>query len=188
MKLLILADVHGNWPALRAVLDAEPERDAILFLGDLVNYGPQPVECVMWAMNLGPGQWMVQGNHDLALARHGDSHCSLAYALLARASQQAAERLVDPEMKQFLGALPPALPLEIDGAKCVACHATPKDPLHHYLGERSSLNVWESELEAAGHPHFLFVGHTHVPMKSRIRKTLVFNPGSVGQPRDGDQR
>ena len=188
MKLLILSDVHGNWPALRAVLDAEPERDAILFLGDLVDYGAHPVDCVTWAMNLGPGNWIVQGNHDFALARRADPHCSMAYSLLARSTQRVTEPLMGAEMKEFLGALPAILSLELDGAKCVACHATPKDPLHHYLSEGSSLNVWESELEAARHPHFLFVGHTHVPMKSRIRKTLVLNPGSVGQPRDGDPR
>jgi hypothetical protein len=49
MKVLILTDIHGNWPALQAVLQAEPDADRILCLGDLVNYGPQPGECVRWA-------------------------------------------------------------------------------------------------------------------------------------------
>ena len=188
MKLLILSDIHGNWPALRAVLRAEPDRDAILVLGDLVNYGPQPVECLTWAMNLGPGNWLVQGNHDRAVARHEDPHCSPAYALLARATQQATERMIPPEMRRFLDRLPPLQHVEIGELKCVLCHATPKEPLYHYLTERGSVNVWESELEAARHPHFLFVGHTHLPMNVRFRKTLVVNPGSVGQPRDGDPR
>ena len=50
MKILLVSDIHGNWPALQAVLAAEPEADQILCLGDLVNYGPQPAECVAWAM------------------------------------------------------------------------------------------------------------------------------------------
>jgi hypothetical protein len=50
MKILLLSDIHGNWAALQAVLAAEPDVDQILCLGDLVNYGPQPAECVAWAM------------------------------------------------------------------------------------------------------------------------------------------
>ena len=50
MKILLVSNIHGNWPALQAVLHAEPDVNQILCLGDLVNYGPQPVECVAWAM------------------------------------------------------------------------------------------------------------------------------------------
>jgi predicted phosphodiesterase len=50
MKILILSDIHGNWAALQAVLAAEPDVDQILCLGDLVNHGPQPAQCVAWAM------------------------------------------------------------------------------------------------------------------------------------------
>ncbi len=46
--MLILADIHGNWPALEAVLAAEPEHDTVVFCGDVVDYGPQPVECLRW--------------------------------------------------------------------------------------------------------------------------------------------
>jgi predicted phosphodiesterase len=45
MKVLVLSDIHGNWPALQAVLQAEPDAEQIICLGDLVNYGPQPAEC-----------------------------------------------------------------------------------------------------------------------------------------------
>ena len=48
MRLLILWDIHGNWPALEAVLAAEPARDAVVFCGDVVDYGPQPLECLHW--------------------------------------------------------------------------------------------------------------------------------------------
>ena len=52
MKLLILSDIHGNWPALEAVLAAEPEHDAVVFCGDVVDYGPQPVECLRWLRSI----------------------------------------------------------------------------------------------------------------------------------------
>ena len=50
------------------------------------------------------------------------------------------------------------------------------------------MSLWESELVRAGHPDFLFLGHTHQPMKTQFQRTLVVNPGSVGQPKDGDAR
>ena len=46
MKLAVLSDIHGNWPALEAVLHAEPDPDVVVFCGDAVDYGPQPVECL----------------------------------------------------------------------------------------------------------------------------------------------
>jgi hypothetical protein len=53
MKLLVVSDIHANWPALRAILEAEPDTDRAVCLGDLVNYGPHPAECVAWAKEMG---------------------------------------------------------------------------------------------------------------------------------------
>jgi predicted phosphodiesterase len=188
MKTLLLSDIHGNWPALQAVLAAEPEVDQIVCLGDLVNYGPQPAECVRWAMGLGADNILIQGNHDRAFGRGEDPRCSTAYQDVAAAVQAATSHLLTAEMKWFLGGLEPLQTFERAGAKCVACHATPSDPLYRYLGEESAMGLWESELVRAGHPDFLFVGHTHQPMRTQFQRTLVVNPGSVGQPKDGDAR
>ena len=188
MTILILSDVHGNWPALQAVLAAEPAVDQILCLGDLVNYGPQPVECVQWAMDTLSSDWLVQGNHDRAVARDESSRSSAACQALAVATQQATLPLFTPQMKQFLAGLQPVQRFLLDSAVCQACHAVPSDPLYHYLTETSPVPLWESELNLANYPDFLFLGHTHLPMKTRFRRTLVVNPGSVGQPKDGDPR
>ncbi len=188
MKLLIVSDIHGNWPALRAVLEAESNAGQILCLGDLVNYGPQPAECVAWAKEMLPSQWVIQGNHDRAVGFDEDPHCSPAYAVLAEATQQISERLLTREMKQFLAGLQPLRRFESGGTRCVACHAVPKDPLYGYLPGTAAAPLWESEAASAGLPNFLFLGHTHVPMKTRLVKTLLVNPGSVGQPKDGDPR
>jgi predicted phosphodiesterase len=188
MKVLILSDIHANWPALEAVLAAEPDAGQILCLGDLVNYGPQPAACVSWAIKaLKPG-WLIQGNHDHAVALDADPHCSPAYQVAADATQQMSRRALTGLMKKFLAAQEPARTFRLDGAKCMACHASPSDPLYHYLTEKSSMPIWESELVRAGHPDFLFVGHTHLPMKTQFQRTLVVNPGSVGQPKHGDPR
>lgn len=186
MKILILSDIHGNWPALEAVLRRERNADQILCLGDLVNYGPQPAECAAWAMKDLAPEWIIQGNHDRAVAFNEDSHCSPAYAMLADATQKIGERLLTPEMKLFLRGLQPTRNFELAGAKCVACHAIPKDPLYGYLPETAPAPLWESEVVTANLPNFLFLGHTHVPMKTRLLKTLIINPGSVGQPKHAD--
>jgi predicted phosphodiesterase len=188
MKMLIISDIHGNWPALEAVLAAEPKVDQVLCLGDLVNYGPQPVECVEWAMRNLTGDWLVQGNHDRAVGLGESARCSAAYEPLASATQQVSERLVPDEMKRFLAGLQPLQRFKLDAAVCAACHAVPSDPLYHYLPEDAAVRLWESELNGINYPDFLFVGHTHVPMKTRFRRTLVVNPGSVGQPKTGNAR
>jgi len=84
--------------------------------------------------------------------------------------------------------LQPLQRFKLDEIMCVACHAVPSDPLYTYLPETASVPLWESELNGIGYPDFLFIGHTHKPTKTRFRRTLVVNPGSVGQPKDGDPR
>jgi hypothetical protein len=92
MKVLILSEVHGNWPALRVVLEAEPSADHTLCLGDLVNYGPQPAECVAWAKETLPSEWLIQGSRDHAVGLDGDPHCTPACARLAAARQEFRRR------------------------------------------------------------------------------------------------
>ena len=188
MKMLIVSDIHANWPALRAVLEAESDAGGVLCLGDLVNFGPQPAECVAWAEEILPPEGVIQGNHDYALGFDEDPHCSPAYARLAAATQEFTRRLLTPEMKEFLADLEPMRSFKSGKGKCVACHASPKDPLYGYLPETASVTLWEAEVVRAGLPDFLFLGHTHVPMKTRLMKTLIVNPSSVGLPQDGDAR
>jgi len=188
MKILIISDIHGNWLALQAVLAAEPDADQILCLGDLVNYGPQPTECVAWAMKTLTPDWLVQGNHDRAVALDEDPRASVPYKALATATQELSKRVLAPEMKQFLAALQPLQRFKLDEAICVACHAVPSEPLYGYFPQNSPVTLWESELNGINYPDFLFGGHTHVPTKTQFRRTLIVNPGSVGQPKDGDPR
>lgn len=188
MRILIISDIHGNWPALQAVLAAEPDADQILCLGDLVNYGPQPAECVAWAMKNLTSDWLIQGNHDRAVGLDEDPRCSIVYKPLAAATQEVSKQALTLEMKQYLARLQPLQRFKLNEAICMACHAVPSQPLYEYLTEQSPMTLWESELLAVNYPDFLFVGHTHLPMKTHYRRTLVVNPGSVGQPKDGDPR
>jgi predicted phosphodiesterase len=200
MKALLLSDIHGNWPALQAVLRAEPDASQIICLGDLVNYGPQPVECVVWAMRLTPPSVVVQGNEDRAFGLGSAPNCSPVYQHLAEAVQAATSPLFTAEMRRFLTKLPASHRFCLDEATCVACHSTAnnKEPIHSCAGVPSTVWPWESDLIVVGHPdqlfiliehpNLLFVAHTHSPFQTDWLNTVVVNPGSAGKPMDGDPR
>jgi predicted phosphodiesterase len=200
MKILLLSDIHGNWPALQAVLQAEPDANQILCLGDLVNYGPQPVECVAWAMRLNPLSVVIQGSHDRAFGLGTAPHCAPPYQQLAEAMQSATSPLLSPEMKHFLGALQPIQRFPCGETTCVAYHhhTAARDAHFPQPGEQNAQWPWESDIVLlghaenqfvlVGHPAMLFLSHAHLPMKTNWGNTLVVNPGSVGLPTDGDAR
>lgn len=160
----------------------------ILCLGDLVDYGPQPVECVQWAKKHVPTNWLIQGNHDFGVARNEDPRCSPPYRHLTKVTQRHCIQVLSGELSTFLGELQPVRSFEISGAKYFACHAAPTDPLFRYLRTNGVDGRLRAEVDVAGNPDFLFFGHTHWPIKVRSGNTLVVNPGSVGQPKDGDPR
>ena len=145
--MLIISDIHANWPALLAVLNAEPEVGEVLCLGDLVDYGPQPLRCVEWAINHVPAHQLVQGNHDWAVAFDKDPHCSLAYRRLARVTQAHCLRILGKGLRSFLGELLPRRSFVLDGAACIACHAIPTDPLFRYLPIGGGAERWKTEVE-----------------------------------------
>lgn len=188
MKALVISDVHGNFPALSAVANAEPNVDRVICLGDLVNYGPHPAACVDWAMRRVAEGWIVQGNHDRALGCDEDPRCSPPYRPLAAAMQRfTAPRLTEAH-KRFLAVLPSKLVHILGGATLVLCHAVPSDPLYGYLPPDADPIRWAAECAEADFPDFLLIGHTHLQFARRHGRTLVVNPGSVGQPKDGDPR
>jgi len=187
MKLLIVSDIHANWPALRAVLESETDLDDILCLGDLVHYGPHPAECVAWARQMLPAGWVIQGDHDWAAGGGGDPHSWWPDdAALAQATRAFTREMLAQEFKDFLAAITIRSEFELDGARCAACHACPTYPIFGQLCAESPPALWESELAFADRPDFLFLGHTHLPMKQRFGSTLVVNPGSVGRPKHGN--
>jgi putative phosphoesterase len=185
MKLLILSDIHANWPALHAVATGEKHIDGIVCLGDIVNYGPHPVQCVEWIKeNTLPG-WVVQGNHDRALGCDEDPRCSGSYRALAAAMQSFTATQLSAAAKDYLARLPTTVQHTIDGAAFVLCHAAPSDPLYAYVPV-GDMRRWEDEIVFGHHPDFLLVGHTHEPFVRQIDDTTLVNPGSVGQPKDGE--
>lgn len=181
MRILIVSDIHANWPALQAL---DEPHDLCLCLGDVVDYGLEPAPCVDWVRKR--AQHCVRGNHDHGVAqnvvvtakRGGFKYLTAVTRPLTR------ERLGADDLR-WLGQMPVTRTFTVDGCRILLVHATPRDPLDEYApGE---MDVWSRRLQGV-EADIVCVGHTHHPYTLEIGNQMVINPGSVGLPRDGDPR
>ncbi|MSR58883.1 MAG: YfcE family phosphodiesterase [Planctomycetaceae bacterium] len=180
MKILLLADIHANWPALEAIGETF---DACLFLGDLVDYGASPVPCIEWVQS--HAHAAVRGNHDHAVAQRIVARGGTGFRELAAATRPLNWKVLEPRHLKYLARLPVTRSLELDGVKFLLVHATPRDPMDEYLLDDPI--AWQARLQRID-ADIVCVGHTHVPFHLKLDGVQVVNPGSVGQPRDGDPR
>jgi diadenosine tetraphosphatase ApaH/serine/threonine PP2A family protein phosphatase len=201
VKVAVLSDIHSNVVALDAVLASMGTVDAVWHLGDVVGYGPEPDAVVERLRAIGAiGAIGVRGNHDDAVVSAVEPRDFVSYA--ATAVRWTRTR-ISAITREFLEALP--LTLVPDGLDATLVHGMPDGPLSSYLqGGRDAADC----LSDVPTRHCL-VGHTHVPVAFResapgvtrsegprtdgdeillAGARHVLNPGSVGQPRDGDPR
>jgi len=196
MRVAVISDIHANLHALEAVVEAiEAESpDAIWCLGDLVGYGPLPNDCCAWAAER--TQICLAGNHDLGALDEldlGDFSPDAAEAAHWTRNELTADH------RAFLESLDSSA--ESEGVAMF--HASPRDPVWEYvLGEGAAYAAFQ----ATSAP-LVLVGHSHVALAflssgGAVEGTVtpggteidvsegrwLLNPGSVGQPRDGDPR
>jgi putative phosphoesterase len=181
VRTLVISDIHGNWPALRSVI--QRPFDAVIVLGDLVGYGPFPAECVNWARD--NANIVIQGNHDRAYADNIPAGCRPSFRWLSDAVGPLTWRQLRDDQLAYLRALPRWAILEIDDRQYAFVHAAPTSPLYEYIGPDP--RRWKAELRGLS-ADVLIVGHTHLQFALPIGEREVINPGSVGQPKDGDPR
>src|SRR5271157_1910586 len=183
MRLLLISDLHANMEALHAILEGV-KYDRIFCMGDLVDYGPNPLECIDWIRsNHVP---TVRGNHDNAVALHVDCGCGYTYKHLSEATREYTWATISKNEESFLRSLPLKLELEIDEIKLMLAHGSPAS-FFDYINPDTPVEKLE-EYTAGLNDDYLIVGHTHKPAILKTPKLTVLNPGSVGQPRDGDWR
>jgi putative phosphoesterase len=180
MKILILADIHANSVALGAIRETF---DACLFLGDLVEYGVDPIPCIEWVR--ANATFAIRGNHDHSVAQRVPPPVGSGFRQLAGATRRLHWNLLRPSHLKYLSQLPVTENFVLDGKKFHLVHATPRDPMDEYLA--ADPETWRGRL-ANTDADIVCVGHTHLPFHLDLGDCQVLNPGSVGQPRDGDPR
>lgn len=180
MRILIVSDIHANWPALAAI--HEPH-DVCLCLGDLVDYGPDPVSCVRWAMK--HAAHAVRGNHDHGVAQGIPVNGEVGFRYLTRVTRPSMWESLGPEERRYLLQLPVTRRLTLGGKRFLLVHATPRDPLDEYV--MRDPEIWARRVQNA-QADIVCVGHSHMQFNLQVNGTVVLNPGSVGLPRDGDSR
>jgi predicted phosphodiesterase len=198
MRVALISDIHGNLHALDAVIDAlEGERvDAVWCLGDLVGYGPRPNACC--SKVAARADICLVGNHDLGV---------LGEIPLDEFSHEAAEsarwtqEVLEDDAREYLAGLSPEA--VVPGTDIELYHASPRDPVWEYVLDAGAMRA---ALEGTN-GSIVLVGHSHVPLVAVLEDDqlradhaaggtevdlssgrLLMNPGSVGQPRDGDPR
>jgi diadenosine tetraphosphatase ApaH/serine/threonine PP2A family protein phosphatase len=201
LRVAVLSDIHSNLQALESVLAAVDEAgvDQIWCLGDLVGYGADPDACT--ALIRERSEVCLVGNHDLAVL---DALDVSAFSETAKAAVTWTREQVSEETTGFLSGLGPAL--DHDGFGLF--HASPRDPIWEYV---LSIDQAEAGLDTA-EQRIALIGHSHIslfftrpeggPRRSYAHGAQagdgalldiddggwLINPGSVGQPRDGDAR
>jgi predicted phosphodiesterase len=194
VRVAVISDIHGNLQALEAVLASidQDAPDEIWCLGDLVGYGPRPNRCC--ALVAERADVCLIGNHDLAVLGRLDLEIFSPDAAL---TAEWSARQLEPKSRAFLEALEPKGVREEVGL----FHASPRDPVWEYV---LSPGIAYAGL-AATPQDVVLVGHSHVALAFRLSTTTLataaegteveladdrwlLNPGSVGQPRDGDPR
>lgn len=197
MRILVVSDVHANLEALNAVIDHAGAFDRIWSLGDVVDYGPQPNECIDRLREF--ELVAIAGNHDYAVVPKidlADFNPDAARAVLWTRQQ------LTPEHAAWLAKLPERIRID---DHFILVHGSPNHPIWEYV-----LNVHTArENFPAFDTRVCLFGHSHIPIlfrQSEIEEEIVLgrlpedspiplttnrwmiNPGSVGQPRDGDSR
>lgn len=192
MPFLIVSDIHGNREALDAVLaDAWGRYDRVVCLGDLAGYGADPNYAVDWARASVAA--IVRGNHDKVCAGLESLY---SYRPAARTAAEWTISALTAENRAYLERLPRG-PLRFEGFDLV--HGSPMDE-DDYLATPDDVQTIRNEIETP----LSFFGHTHLqggfliarngvkaidrhrPLELEHDYTYLVNPGSVGQPRDGD--
>ena len=202
MRYLLLSDIHSNLEALEACLElAEGKYEQILCLGDLVGYGPDPNPVIEKVRSL--ASIIIRGNHDKACSGH---EVAAEFNPLARLATEWTRNELTPEHFGFLRSLP-AGPVELDGFQIV--HGSPLDEDEYILGAGQAfplLRSQQTQTVCFGHTHnqggFMISGQgrfqtIRLPWKKdglilalslEEQGRYLVNPGSIGQPRDGDWR
>jgi len=182
MRIAVISDIHSNFDALEVVRSKIGGCDAVVCLGDLVGYGAQPNEVVSEVRSMNP-RAIVMGNHDYAIST-GDTSGFVPHAVQA---VEWTRKEISPENLRYISGLRSKTVFTADGLSIALVHGSPRDPLNEYIYPSTPDFILKGLVDES-QGNVLLLGHTHVPFSQGLDSSLIGNPGSVGQPRDGDPR
>jgi len=183
MRIGVISDVHSNAFALARVLEKLHDQgvERILCAGDLVGYGSQPNRTIRLLRFSGVES--ILGNHDDGIINGTPSD----FNIHAKRALDWNRRNLNEKYIEYLTDLDPHNRERIEDTDVFIVHGTPRSPLSGYIySDDISSDFLDFSFDAR--PDILIMGQTHVPFIKQVEDTLVVNPGSVGQPRDGDPR
>ena len=204
----IISDLHSNIPALEAVFaDIEKQDvDEIICLGDIVGYGPEPEECIDLVDDR--CRFCLSGNHDYAVLTHAERFNPLAEEAVDYTRNVLKPGVFSGTRKRARWDFLETRPTRVQEEDVLYVHGSPRDDRNEYILESDiafgNLEKIRDIFEIT--PRLLFVGHSHVPGIISLDfnfwhpeengavfglepgKKYLINVGSVGQPRDGDNR
>ena len=207
MTYAIISDIHSNIEALQVVLKDIDQRqvDEIICLGDVIGYGPNPIECADIIKER--CSIVLCGNHDEALVQGAEAFNKYAKNAIAWTKSKLRPSLFGGSKARLRKTFLEELPLRYERDGVLFVHASPRDPTCEYLLESDVITRDQSRFEGVftAFDKFCFNGHTHIPcvITEDLRyysiqeleytwtyrgQRAVINVGSVGQPRDRDAR
>ena len=179
MRILAISDIHANYAALERVLEEAPEFDLIICSGDIVGYGPSPNECIeaLRKENI----VCVKGNHDHAMI----SGETIYLNRVAKEAISIQNDVIQEANLKWLRKLPEHSSPLLEEKRTYIVHGSPQQPYREYLHPENIQNKANYLHNLTG-SQLIILGHTHIPVIHPTEKGLIINPGSVGQPRDGN--
>lgn len=179
MLLGLISDVHANLPALNAVIDDAPPLDELVHAGDVVGYNPYPSSVIERFQELQITS--IRGNHDTAVLEGPPQ----TFSDKATTAIYWTQDRLDEQGRSYLNALPDENLFTVDETTISVVHGF-IDELNEYVYPTDmTIDHFDRIPDSTD---ILVYGHTHYPLITQIDGTTLINPGSVGQPRDGDWR
>ncbi|HLE06067.1 MAG TPA: metallophosphoesterase family protein, partial [Candidatus Nanoarchaeia archaeon] len=179
MRVLLMSDVHANWPALQALEADAGYADVVIHAGDSVGYYPFPNECVSWLKE--HADVNVMGNHDFALVNQ-------SFRGFSREALQVfswTDQNITALNMRYLSNLPDTFVGEFGGVKFGVVHGGLSDPRNEFIHPYTDESLISGYLSKLG-VKVLVTGHVHQMFVRQLKDGLLINPGSVGQPRDNN--
>lgn len=188
MRIALIGDVHGNLPALEAVLADSQARgcETVWNIGDFVGYGAFPDQCVRLLAER--ADVSIIGNYDQKTLQFPEKAKTWRKSKRRekwQAFRFACERLSKPSRK-FLEALPEQVRLEVAGRRVLLCHGSPADPGEHLWPDTPEARL--RELADLADADVVVCGHSHQAFVREVGGVTFINTGTVGRPDDGDPR